>query len=69
MVKKCIVCNAEAEYKIKDISDYYCKDCAVENFGDLDMLQTIEEEAQRLKEYLKEKLARENTDVQDEQSN
>ncbi len=66
MVKKCIVCDLEAEYKIKDISDYYCKDCALENFGDLEMLQTIEEEAQRLKKYIKEKLAEEDSDVQDE---
>tara|TARA_Y100000310_G_C20650620_1_gene799219 strand:+ start:734 stop:982 length:249 start_codon:yes stop_codon:yes gene_type:complete len=56
MVKKCIVCSEEAEFKIKDTSDYYCKPCAEENFADLTMLVTMEEEAQRLKEYLKEKM-------------
>jgi len=69
MAKKCIVCDSEAKFKIKDTSDYYCKDCALENFGDLEMLQTIEEEAQRLKEYIKEKLSGEINDVQDEQDN
>ena len=66
MAKKCIVCDAEAEFKIKDISDYYCKECALENFGDLDMLQTVEEEAQRLKEYIKDKLAGNINDLPDE---
>jgi hypothetical protein len=56
MPKKCIVCEEEAGYKIKDTSDFYCKPCAEENFADLSMLITMEEEAQRLKEYLKEKV-------------
>ena len=57
MVKKCIICNDEAGYKIKDTSDYYCQECAEENFNDLNLLVTMEEEAKRLKEYLKEKMA------------
>ncbi|HLC91038.1 MAG TPA: hypothetical protein VJI15_04675 [Candidatus Nanoarchaeia archaeon] len=56
MAKKCIICNAEAVYKIKDTSDYYCKDCAQENFSDISMLMSVEEEAQKLKSYLKEKI-------------
>jgi len=56
MGKKCIVCDAEADYKIKDTPDYYCKECAQENFADLGMLVNVEEEAQRLKEFLKEKI-------------
>jgi len=56
MVKKCIICEAEAVYKIKDNSDFYCQDCAEENFADLTMLVKVEEEAQRLKEFLKEKM-------------
>ncbi len=55
MKKKCIVCNAEAEYKIKDSSDYYCLDCAEENFADLSMLLKVEEEAKRLKAIVEEK--------------
>ena len=56
MAKKCIVCDVDASYKIKDTSDYYCKVCAEENFSDLNLLITIEEEAQRLKEFLREKI-------------
>ena len=56
MVKKCIICEAEAVYKIKDNSDFYCQECAEENFSDLDLLVKVEEEAQRLKEFLKEKM-------------
>jgi len=56
MAKRCIVCDSDANYKIKDTSDYYCEDCAKENFADLNLLVTVEEEAQRLKEFLKEKI-------------
>ena len=56
MVKKCIICEAEAVYKIKNTPDYYCEGCAEENFSDLDLLVKVEEEAQRLKEALKEKM-------------
>ena len=56
MVKKCIICSEEATHKIKDTSDYYCEECAKENFSDLDLLVTVEEEAQRLKQILKEKM-------------
>lgn len=56
MVKRCLVCSTKAEYKIKDTSDYYCKECAEENFADLSLLLTVEEEARRLKEFLKEKI-------------
>ena len=55
MKKKWIVCNNEAEYKIKDTSDYYCPDCAEENFADLSMLLKVEEEAKRLKTLVDEK--------------
>ena len=52
MVKRCIVCEEEAAYKIRDTSDYYCQDCADDNFADLTLLVKLEEEAQRLKERL-----------------
>jgi hypothetical protein len=55
-MKKCGICEEEAGYKIKDTSDFYCEECAKENFSDLTMLITLEEEAQQLKAYLKEKL-------------
>lgn len=55
MGKKCIVCNVEAAYKIKDTSDYYCQECAQENFADLSLLVKVEEEAQRLKAFVEQK--------------
>ncbi|MBI4151750.1 hypothetical protein HY496_02165 [Candidatus Woesearchaeota archaeon] len=57
MSKKCIICNAEAVYMIKDTSDYYCEECAEEHFGDIALLVKVEDDAQKLKEYLKSRLA------------
>jgi len=55
------VCNEPAKFKIKDTSDYYCMECAEENFSDTDMLVHMEDEAKRLKAYIKEKLEANNT--------
>jgi len=57
MSKKCIICNAEAVYVIKDTSDYYCEECAEEHFGDITMLVKVEDEAQKLKDFIKDRLA------------
>ena len=57
MAKKCIVCDDEAKYKIKDSSDYYCQECAEENFNALDLLLKLDEEAQRLKDFLEKRVA------------
>ncbi len=43
MVKKCLICSAVAQYAIKDTSDFYCEECAEEQFGDLSLLVKIEE--------------------------
>ncbi len=56
MGKKCIICDEEAIFKIKDTSDYYCQDCAEENFADTTILLKVVEEAQRLKEYVEQKI-------------
>ncbi len=56
MGKKCIVCGAEAEYRIKDTSEFYCMECAEENFSDISLLVKVEEQAQRLKEAVQEKI-------------
>ena len=56
MTKKCIICGKKAEYQIKDSADFYCQECAEENFADLTLLVKVKEEAERLKEYLKEKM-------------
>ena len=63
MGKRCIICERDATHKIKDTSDYYCEECAEENFADLDMLVTVEEEAIRLKQILKEKMLELEMDV------
>ena len=57
MAKKCIECGEEANYRIKDTSDYYCEECALESFGDLALLLQVEEEAQNLKDFIVKKLA------------
>jgi len=62
MAKRCIICDKKATYKVKDTPDYYCEECAEENFGDLSVLLKVEDEALRLKEYLKEKLGEDFTD-------
>jgi hypothetical protein len=60
MKKKCIICDESASLMIKDTNDYYCEDCAVDNFDDISLLVKVEEQAKKLKEYI------ENTDKQDE---
>ena len=67
MTKKCIVCGVEAVYKIKDSADYYCTGCAEENFSDLSMLVNVEEEAQKLKKFVADKIGGENAPDKDQQ--
>ena len=62
MSKKCIICHAEAVYSIKDTSDYYCVDCAEDNFGDVTMLMKIELDTQKLRPA-EEDLEEETADV------
>ena len=66
MAKKCIICEGEAIYKIKDTSDYYCNECAQENFADISMLVKVEEEAQRLKEYIEKSIDEKDNDPDDQ---
>lgn len=49
MSKKCIICGEEAKYNIKGTRDYYCYECAKENFADLSMLVEVEEMAKKIK--------------------
>ncbi|HLD88625.1 MAG TPA: hypothetical protein VI894_00310 [Candidatus Nanoarchaeia archaeon] len=56
MPKKCIVCGESASFGIKDSSDYYCEECAHENFADVELLEKVEQQAQKLKEIIKEKI-------------
>jgi inosine triphosphate pyrophosphatase len=39
--KRCIECGKDARYSIKGSSDWYCKECALEYFGDLKNLKKI----------------------------
>lgn len=56
MAKKCMICDGSAEYRIKDSAEFYCENCAAENFSDTSYLQKVAEESERLKEIIKEKL-------------
>ncbi len=55
MAKKCVLCGGEAEFFIKNSSEYYCEECASMQFGDLSYLQKVEDNAKKLKKFLKEK--------------
>ena len=59
MAKKCIICDAEATFLIKGSNESYCDDCAKENFSDLTLLQTVEEESAKVKQIIKEKTQKE----------
>ncbi|MDD2840779.1 MAG: hypothetical protein PHY80_06785 [Rickettsiales bacterium] len=39
---KCIICGENAIYRIKGTNDFYCKECAIENFSDISVLENIE---------------------------
>jgi len=61
-MKKCIICSQEAIYCIKDTTDYYCQNCAEENFGDITYLQKIEE--QTAEKLVNKKLNPDNEDLE-----
>ena len=42
MAKKCIICGESASFAIRGTSDFYCDDCATENFADTDVLEKVE---------------------------
>ena len=59
MGKRCIVCGDPAKFSIRGTSDYYCPECAEENFADVGVLEEVEKQAEALKAAIKEKLAEE----------
>lgn len=65
MVKKCIICGEKAEFRIKDCNDFYCRECAEENFADLTLLQRVEEEAQALKKLIENEPGNQDLEDQD----
>ena len=46
-VKKCLICEEEAKFAIKSTNDYYCEECAQDQFGDISYLVKIEEARQQ----------------------
>lgn len=54
MSKKCLICDENAKFFIKGTSDFYCEECAIESFGDVKLLEPIEEQAKLLKKIIKE---------------
>lgn len=57
MPKKCIICGSEAGFCIKGSNEAYCEECAKDNFGDLSYLQKVEEQANAIKEVIKDDYA------------
>lgn len=43
MTKLCIICDDKAGFVIKSTKDYYCEECATEQFGDVSYLLKIDE--------------------------
>ena len=43
MAKKCIICQDPAAFAIKATNDYYCKECAENQFEDVTFLISIED--------------------------
>jgi len=51
-------CEDKAKFVVKGTNDFYCEECAKENFGDLSVLVAVEEKASALKEVLDEEIER-----------
>ncbi len=68
MGKKCIICGAPAVYTIKESSDAYCNDCALDCFNDVSFLQKVEEQALELKELIKHRIEEEDENNDSENS-
>jgi hypothetical protein len=59
MAKKCNICGNEAQYAVKDTSDFYCNTCAEEQFGELSLLVRVEDQAAKLKKVIDDKISTE----------
>jgi hypothetical protein len=55
-MKKCLVCDEEAQFAIKETKDFYCKECAEEQFGDVSYLVTIEDNENKEEPVYSEKV-------------
>ena len=59
MPKKCILCEDNASHAVKGTNNYYCRDCATEQFGDLTLLQPISGPRQAAKNLIADRLGHE----------
>ena len=48
-MKRCILCGLEANFVVKNSSEYYCKECGEMQFGSIDMLVPIEKQLSKIK--------------------
>ena len=56
MAKICCLCDTKAKFVLKSTTDYYCKECAIDFFGDISLLLPLEEQAKQLKKFIDEKV-------------
>ena len=56
MPKKCIICGKNAHFCIKGTSDFYCHECARNNFSDIELLETVEDRAKTLKKMISDSI-------------
>ena len=61
MVKKCIICNGDATLFIKGTSEFYCENCAKENFDDLSYLEKLDSDKKK-KEMIEKAINKEEAD-------
>jgi len=54
---KCVICGEDAKYKVKDTTNYYCEECAIEYFGDITLLVKLEPDVVKIKEIIEKKIA------------
>ena len=50
MTKKCVICDDPAALMIKDSNDFYCQDCAKEQFADISYLVSVAETEKKPKD-------------------
>jgi len=65
-VKKCLICEEEAKFAIKSTNDYYCEECAQDQFGDISYLLKIEEATQQQEKSVIDKLEEEQEILKEE---
>lgn len=65
MQKKCTLCGDPAQYAIKGSTEFYCEECALENFGDLSYLITVEQQALELKKFVDKQINSVSEDLED----